>query len=87
LRSLYQRLMGHLGLTSSELATEPLGAYNLLVTRQWMCVIPRSQDSFADIPVNALGFSGALLVRNSEQLEQLRQIGPIKVLTEVGYSA
>jgi sulfate adenylyltransferase (ADP) / ATP adenylyltransferase len=86
LRSLYLQLMGHLNLISSESAIEPLGAYNLLVTRQWMCVVPRSQDSFANIPVNALGFSGALLVRNTEQLEHLKQIGPMTVLTEVGYA-
>ncbi len=87
LRSLYLNLMDHLNLISDRSATEPLGAYNLLVTRQWMCVVPRSQESFGKIPVNALGFSGALLVKNTEQLELLGRIGPMTLLTEVGYAA
>jgi sulfate adenylyltransferase (ADP) / ATP adenylyltransferase len=49
--------------------------------------VPRSQESFADIPINALGFSGALLVRNTEQLAYLREIGPLTVLKEVGCPA
>lgn len=57
--------------------------YNLLVTRGWMMVVPRSQDSFQSIPVNSLGFAGALLVRNLEQLEQLKTITPLKLLESV----
>ena len=61
----------------------PSGAYNLLVTRQWMGAIPRSQESFASISVNSLGFAGALLVRNQQQLEYLKEWGPIAILQEV----
>jgi sulfate adenylyltransferase (ADP) / ATP adenylyltransferase len=83
----YQALLATLHLSQGPAATEPLGAYNLLVTRQWMCVVPRSQEGFAGIPVNSLGFTGALLVKNQGQLEQLRSLGPLTVLTEVGYAA
>ncbi|OUC15594.1 MAG: hypothetical protein B0A82_06565 [Alkalinema sp. CACIAM 70d] len=62
------------------------GAYNLLLTRHWMMLIPRSQESFAGISVNSLGFAGALLVRNSDQLHQLKTLTPLTLLTEVGYA-
>jgi sulfate adenylyltransferase (ADP) / ATP adenylyltransferase len=81
----YLRLMTTLQLVASESSTEPAGAYNLLVTRQWMFLIPRSQEAHAGIAVNSLGFAGALLVRTPEQLEHLRQIGPMNLLKAVSY--
>lgn len=59
------------------------GDYNLLITRNWMMIVPRSQDSFQSIGVNAVGFAGALLVRNTEQLEILKKIRPLNLLKNV----
>ncbi len=59
-------------------------AYNLLVTRDWMLVVPRSQESFDDIAINALGFAGSFFVRNSAELERLKQHCPLHILTKVG---
>jgi ATP adenylyltransferase len=47
-------------------------------------LIPRSQESYNGIEVNALGFVGALLVRNPNQFEQLQAIGPLTLLKKVG---
>jgi sulfate adenylyltransferase (ADP) / ATP adenylyltransferase len=58
-------------------------AYNLLVTRDWMMMVLRSQESYESIPVNALGFAGSLLVKNAEQLEILKKIGPLTLLQTV----
>lgn len=79
----YQQLMAELALWP-EHGTQPLGAYNLLVTRQWIGVVPRSQEAFAGISINSLGFAGALLVKDVAQLSRLREIGPMTVLTQVG---
>lgn len=83
----YHQLLATLNLIGRSAATEPLGAYNLLVTREWMCVVPRSQESFVGIPVNSLGFTGTLLVKNQIQLDDLRALGPLTLLTKVGFSA
>lgn len=58
--------------------------YNLLVTRRWMLLIPRSQESFASIQVNSLGFAGALLVRTQDQMQQLKAMQPLTLLSHVG---
>ena len=58
-------------------------AHNLLVTRKWMLLVPRTKECFGDISLNALAFAGALLVRDGEQLEQLRQAGPFAALAAV----
>jgi sulfate adenylyltransferase (ADP) / ATP adenylyltransferase len=58
-------------------------AYNLLVTREWMLLVARSQECFASIPVNSLGFAGTLFVRNEEQMQTLKQYGPMTILKNV----
>jgi len=57
--------------------------YNLLLTRGRMLLIPRVRESFHDISLNALGFAGALLVKNYEQLELLKSEGPWAALKSV----
>jgi len=59
--------------------------YNLLVTRRWMLLVPRLQESHARISVNALGFAGSLFVRDRNQLDQLKQLGPMSLLQAVTY--
>ncbi len=57
--------------------------YNLLLTRQWLLVVPRSQERVAAISLNALAFAGALLVRSPEQLQTLRNHGLLAALKQV----
>lgn len=60
-------------------------AYNLLGTKNWIMVVPRRQDDHLGISVNSLGFAGSLLVKTEEQMKQLKQIGPMSLLTAVGH--
>ena len=62
---------------------EQTQAYNLLITREWMLIVPRSQGSYQQIAINSLGIGGAMLVRSREQLEQLKAISPFKILEQV----
>jgi len=57
--------------------------YNLLVTRRWMLLVPRGEETWRGMSVNALGFAGSLLVRDRDQLEAVRRHGPMRVLAEV----
>ena len=57
--------------------------YNLLVTRKWMLLVPRSEECFEGISINALGFGGALLVKDRSQLAALRRAGPVAALQHV----
>ncbi|MEH1803459.1 MAG: phosphorylase [Nostoc sp.] len=63
------------------------GAYNLLATREWMLIVPRSQEHFQSISVNSLGFAGALLVRNAAEMEILKAQGPMTILKNVAVSS
>ncbi|MBI3806930.1 MAG: phosphorylase [Nitrospirae bacterium] len=81
----YHSLLRAVGL-SVETTTEssaPAAPYNLLVTRQWLMLMPRSQEFFEGISINALGFAGALLVKDAAQLALLRKQGPMSALQRV----
>ena len=56
--------------------------YNLLCTRDWMLLVPRTREFFEGVSINAIGFAGGLLVRNRDQLEVLRGRGPMAALRE-----
>jgi ATP adenylyltransferase len=60
-----------------------IAPYNLLLTRRWMLVVPRSHEHAGTISINALGFAGSLFVRNAEELAFLREIGPLTALGRV----
>jgi ATP adenylyltransferase len=64
---------------------EPLrpAPYNLLVTRRWMLAVPRSRERFGTISVNALGFAGSLFVRDEEEMQDVRDAGPMRALRAV----
>ncbi|MGG6239072.1 ATP adenylyltransferase family protein [Nodosilinea sp. AN01ver1] len=77
----YQSLLTHLG---GDWHQSPAAfPYNLLVTRRWMVAVARQQEQYQSIPVNSLGFAGSLLVKNLEQLELLKTLGPMTVLEQV----
>ena len=57
--------------------------YNLLVTRRWLLLVPRAEEYFEGISINALGFAGTFLVKNNSELEMLRKQGPMTALQRV----
>ena len=73
------------GLSSEPLrdGLERCGPYNLLATRRWLLLVPRSEEYFEGISINALGFAGALLVKDTTQLAVLRSHGPMTALRHV----
>ncbi len=58
--------------------------YNLLVTEDWMLLVPRSREDCQGISINALGYAGGFLVRDEAQLAALRRFGPLAALAATG---
>ncbi len=65
---------------------DPMPPYNLLVSRNWLLVVPRRCEKWQDVSINALGYAGSLFVRDENQIERLRAEGPLAVLAAVGYA-
>jgi len=80
----YYNLLRVLGLLGEN---GQVGAYNLLATPEWMLIVPRSQESFEAISVNSLGFAGTLLVRNAQQMQLIKDLRPLNILTNVAVPA
>ena len=74
---LYRALMADQGLADGD------RPYNLLLTRRWMMIVPRTLDRFERISINALGFAGSLLVRDAQRLDLIKTLGPGAILRGV----
>lgn len=69
------RTLGH----DPQVRQQPV-PYNLLATRRWMWLVPRHQDQYEGLPVNALAFAGGLLAPNEEAFGRLCDLGPMSLL-------
>ena len=78
--ALYRSMLRRVGVD----AEAPL-PYNLLVTWDWMFLLPRTRGFFHGIEVNSLGFAGTLLARDQEQLAFIKREGPMTLLRNVAF--
>ena len=85
LHGLYRALLARAGVRALDADGEARQSapYNLLLTRGWMLLVPRSRERFDAISVNALGFAGSLFVREEAQLQLLKHVGPMAALEAV----
>lgn len=60
---------------------------DLLAADDSMLVVPLAEASLRGVSINALGFSGPLLVKDRKQLEAIRTAGPMHVLRVLSGSA
>jgi len=84
---LYRAMLSELGMSVPRQG-EPVRQsrpYCLLVTQQWMLLVPRSHEFYGEVSVNSLGFAGCLLVRRPEDLELIRKTGPLELLKSVSH--
>jgi ATP adenylyltransferase len=83
----YRTMLSCVGMTAQQLtrAARQSLPYCLLVTRNWMLLVPRSREFFDDVSFNALAFAGSFFVRNERQLERLRTTGPLNALAAVSF--
>jgi ATP adenylyltransferase len=75
-----------LGSTLIEGELRQAAPYNLLLTRDWMLLVPRSQECAGPVSINALGFAGSLFVKDETQMGFVREHGPMRMLRETARS-
>lgn len=56
--------------------------YNLLLTKRWLLIIPRSRNNIEGIFANGINYSGHFLVSQQQQIDWLRNYGLMKFLGE-----
>ena len=80
--SAFERACAALGLSPGVDGLLP--ACNMLVGDGWLLVVPRSQEHFQGMSLNALSFGGTIYVRDPAQIDAIRAAGPLQVLASVG---
>ncbi len=78
--ALYLEMLNQLDILNSD--GHP-GPYNLLMTAEWLMVIPRTHGRFEGVSINSLGFAGLLLAKNQQACQALRNATPSQVLKTV----
>lgn len=78
----YLAALGSLGLAGGSLGEAPR-PYNLLLTRQWLLVAPRTVERCGPLSINALGLAGWLLVKDDAGMAFVEAIGPAAILRAV----
>jgi len=88
LHQMYRLMLQQVGMNPFTEREETLqsGPYNLLFTREWMLLVPRSREFFESISVNALGFAGALLARTPEEMDLIQKKGGMGVLHHTAFA-
>ncbi|GAA6047310.1 hypothetical protein JCM3770_001880 [Rhodotorula araucariae] len=64
-------------------------SYNVVMTQAYLHVVPRRREKYPTrsgraVSVNSLGFAGMVLVKEQEALDDIREVGVLAVLKEVG---
>ena len=83
LHQIYLALAQDLGLGTPAQAARPRGAYNLLLSRDWMAMVRRRREGIRGFSVNALGFAGSLLSTEASDREWIERSGPEALLHAV----
>lgn len=60
-------------------------AYNLVLTRQFLFLVPRKQPSYMGIEVNSIGFLGSVFERSDAQLAFFKTHGAVALLQKVTF--
>lgn len=60
-------------------------SYNVVLTADFLQIIPRQVEASGSVSVNALGPAGTFFVKARDQLEYLEQRTPSRVLQDVGF--
>ena len=83
LQELYLALAQDLGLGHPSTDDCPRGAYNLLLSREWMAIVRRRREGIRGFSVNALGFAGSLLSTEASDRQWIQDSGPEALLQAV----
>ena len=71
------------GETEQEGETCVFQSYNMIISKNYLFIVPRALESYKGVNVNSLGFVGCFLTKGDEQFNVLATEGPLSVLKAV----
>jgi ATP adenylyltransferase len=64
---------------------ERSSSYNLIMTKRYMMVAPRRQESVESVGCNSMGFAGSFFLGTQQEINDLKRLGPGRVLHSLGF--
>ncbi len=83
---LYQKyvdLSKKLNIGSPDSNNKPIKPYNLLISKNWICLIRRSKEIGYNFNINGLGFAGYLLSTSRKSSDVFAKIGGEAIISDV----
>ncbi|GAQ09949.1 hypothetical protein ALT_7270 [Aspergillus lentulus] len=88
LSEIYQELLAEAKKRTGNSPDANNGGYfphNVALVRDWIIVIPRRSNNFEDITANATGMMGSVWLKNEDEMDRWKQVGPTKALAGLGF--
>lgn len=65
-------------------------SYSLIITPTYLHLVPRRRETYTTerghhLSINALGYAGMMLVKDQESLEDVKKVGVLAILAELGF--
>lgn len=65
-------------------------SYSLIITPTYLHLVPRRRETYTTerghaLSINALGYAGMMLVKDQESLEDVKKVGVLAILTDLGF--
>ena len=61
-------------------------SYNIIMTTDYMMIVPRSKEWDANVSCNAMGYAGSFFLARKEEIERVKSCGPSSILRNLGYA-
>lgn len=62
-------------------------SYNMLLTKEYMMVVPRRAEFIMSVGANAMGFAGSFFLGTQAEIDDLKVLGPSRVLGSLGFGS
>ncbi|KAG0253845.1 bifunctional AP-4-A phosphorylase/ADP sulfurylase [Mortierella polycephala] len=89
----HEQEMGTLSTSDRTLCSSIMSsfAYNWILTRDFMMIVPRKQESSnlvkgVELNINSLGFAGMVLAKTKMELDLVEQKGVMEIVAETGFT-
>jgi ATP adenylyltransferase len=89
LHQIYNSCLFTIGINNSDMNDSRMSsdtAHSLLLTKNWMMVVPRSKDTVAGLNLNSMLYSGSFYVTSESIIEKIKESpGYMNMLVEAGF--
>lgn len=62
-------------------------SYNMIMTNQYMMIVPRNKEYIGSVGCNSMGFAGSFFLATQQEIDDVKKYGPSYLLSELGFKS